>query len=927
QRLAYGTYVGLLRQAPATGESDVTHKVRRDSIARLSALASTEIGQDVVLPVLRQSLNDPNHLVRRAAIAALTEMYPDEKDSLIPLLLMLKSSAADVGKAAVDGLIGKALDGNEHARRHAQRAVDAPVADVRKHALGMLPRLFETGSAEPFVLALGSGYADLRLLVVDRLVDSTDDRVKDALTRALSSTDEDLRLKAAAALARRGDDSTVDVLAGLLRSERGAVASHATEALVALAHARPDAEELTAVRAKAAEAIAQRLTDDPDQTADKGRLIDALGRIRSAAGAPALLAFADGEEAGWRKKSVDALMNIALDRATPPLQLRDGTRRARYQERLLLEWLVTLSESKFEELRVRTARILRDVDDRAAESILAALLLDRSEAVRTAACEALAFRAEVVEGASLDALAQTLRGGQRELVLPAATGLAARQRPEAFQALLLVFKAGTQDERLRAVLALGNLGDVRALEEFRPFVDPTAVLEPEDQALSPTVGRAYGRMLRHLPADATERSEVRETLDRLATETIGAIRLTALTGLREAGDEHSRALLERTAGDPAEQVPLRRHALQELAIFGHPGSEPLLVELLTDRNVSNDALAALERLFPADRTRTRLHMLKSANTTYQQRAAAYLTQHGRAETLVEALGQIDDALVRATLRRGLLRRGSGTPPSKGAEGTFGKDALRTLLTSEKPGPREDAAILAAVEPEVGRSLSNELGAAISKALAGLKARRDVDEDRALRAGLRAATALELAQLAPAREALNLDRASPDLRRAAIEHLAALGDASDRDRVQNGVLDLDPVVRQIAGAALAKREAGSDLLRAPVVDAVALRPVVAAEKARDESSLYSSPRTRQITLPVVFADRDAPGLVEAAEDKGSDRRLPAIDALGRLASEAAEQTLQAIFTDEQEEANIRKAAFRSLRRHQRRRARLERGHAS
>src|SRR5690606_34337767 len=115
-------------------------------------------------------------------------------------------------------------------------------------------------------------------------------------------------------------------------------------------------------------------------------------------------------------------------------------------------------------LRLEVARALRDVDDNAgAEALLARLVEDRDEAVRVAACETLAFRAEHVAGATIEVLARTLRAGRRELVLPAAFGMAARGRPEAFQALLLVLKAGEGAERERAVLALGMLGDRRAI--------------------------------------------------------------------------------------------------------------------------------------------------------------------------------------------------------------------------------------------------------------------------------------------------------------------------------------------------------------------------------------------------------------------------------------------------------------------------------
>ena len=68
-------------------------------------------------------------------------------------------------------------------------------------------------------------HPDVRLSVVDRLVDSTDERVAGALSRAMESDHEDLRLKAALALARRGEMRTADVLMTNWATRRITIAS------------------------------------------------------------------------------------------------------------------------------------------------------------------------------------------------------------------------------------------------------------------------------------------------------------------------------------------------------------------------------------------------------------------------------------------------------------------------------------------------------------------------------------------------------------------------------------------------------------------------------------------------------------------------------------------------------------------------------
>ena len=113
-----------------------------------------------------------------------------------------------------------------------------------------------------------------------------------------------------------------------------------------------------------------------------------------------------------------------------------------------------LARSAQVETRERAAKSLGVVGDRAAEELLGKLLLDRDESVRIAAAEALAQRVMLFPAATLTPLEAALRGGRRELVLPAALGLAARRRPEAFQPLMLVLKAGEGSDRERALRSI-----------------------------------------------------------------------------------------------------------------------------------------------------------------------------------------------------------------------------------------------------------------------------------------------------------------------------------------------------------------------------------------------------------------------------------------------------------------------------------------
>lgn len=983
-KLAFGVYAGLLRQAPARGEADETHRVRRDSIARLAALAANaDVGRDAALPALRRALSDPHHLVRKAATSALRSLYPE--GSLAPLELALQATAADVGRAAVDEIVAAAMAGNADARSLAGAAIDAPVPEVRAHALSQIPRLFEPGSLEPWLIALDSRHADVRLSVVDRLLvglegttagahgEALQVRAAAALARAMESDHEDLRLKAAVALARRGDARTVDVLAGILRAEDAGVAARATDALVELAHARPKAADAATTSSAAAVAIAARLEDDPDRTANRPALIDALGRIGSPAGSAVLLNLLDDDDAAIRTRALTTLLALARKRdelgrvlAPRPMASDASTRQVPYDEPQVLTYLGQAATRADARLRVETAQALRDVEERGAEALLARLAEDREPAVRVAATESLAFRAEHFTGATLDALASALRGGRRELVLPAAVGLASRSRPEAFQALLLVFKAGEQAERERAVVALGQLGDRRALEELEPLLAKSAELAPEDAALAPAAAEALGRLLPRLrnddPAHPDEQRRVRELVVRLASEGAPVLRKRALTGLRHAAAAgEGRHLLERIVADAYDEVEVRAHAVEELGKLGNTESEAVLADVLSesDTRLRRTAMEALERIFPRqrleNRTRTSLLALRSPFADISAKAASFLADEGDPATLVGRLAEIESDDIRRRLRQGLIRRGAcpvnelvAVLAGKGAGSSNDSDAQRQdraladavwiagAAATGNLAADDRSALRAAVAPAgeraatAWRSLRASLGA-LERASDTDAARLARAED-AWRASLWAALRLDADAGRAARDAL-ASASSPiapaAVRREALHFLARHGKQADLELVRPMLTDADASVRAAAAAAyaaLAPERAAKLITELPVPDAAALQPVAAAALASEEDArrLVESRTGRRLVLPVMLGQKRTAALEAVARAGGKDpARLVAIAALGRIGGDDADAALTAIFRDEREVAPVRAAAYRALRRLQREAARTER----
>jgi len=913
QRLVFGVYAGLVRQAPEKGAADETHRVRRDAVGRLLDLAREDaVGVDAVLPVLGHAVGDPHHLVRQAAMAALRSLYP--VGALAPLAQAI-NGAADLGKAAIDELVALAADGDNRAAALVRAALDADDSDTRAYAQMRLPKLFPAGSAEPQLIAAQSKHGDVRLAAVKQLATAAEPTpaITDALIAALASEHADLRLRAAVALASKGNSLGVDVLGAFLRDD-----NHFYEAVKALVGLADKPESAAA----ASDAIAARIDDDPDRSADRHALTNALGALGHANAIPTITrlvvdiaAGKEGELESEARDSFEAIKQIVRDRTAKPRTLPDGRTRVRYLETLALRAFADVARSPIISVRIAVAQSLGDIDDRGAEVVLEKLLTDRDATVRTAAAEALALRAEYVPSATLAALESALRGGRRELVLPAALGLAARKRPEAFQPLLLVAKAGEGLERDRALLALGSLGDRRALEHLKPLLDP----EPDDEAsrqLTPAAVEALGRLLPALSGDDAEEIDAR--LERIALAGPAVLRIRALTGLRYAG---KLGLIERVAADQDASDDVRVHAIAQLGLAAAPTSEAVLAELLDDANwsIRKVAIDSLGKVLGGDRTRVSLLALGSLYSEIQRPAATYLATAGDPAILVSRLGGIASADVRQMLREGLIRRGDAVITTARAE-------LDAALRGEDPLPRTEAAWI------VGAAAAGQLAEGVTAATArGEAGWRDAvarnvtsrvsTETAAWHASLWAARRVRaqgaVAVEASATSAVGDDRAPANVRRESAAVLAEAGSSSAVRTLAAAIGDVDREVRSIAAETVAARapQSAADLVRGlgSRADASTVAPLALVAWPALASDMVAKADTRWIGLAISLTGQRTIELLAIARTKGHDGRLAAIGALGALGGAAIKEALETIHKDQTEEDAVRLAAWKALKR--------------
>ncbi|MBX2813743.1 MAG: HEAT repeat domain-containing protein [Myxococcales bacterium] len=925
--LLFGIYAGLIRYSSPPSDLDESHRVRRDSLYRLVLLAAEpDVGEVAVVSVLRRALDDPHHLVRKAALSALKTLLGDT--SLKPLIWGLESASADIGRAAMDELLVRAKT-DDTARKLALGAVNVAHPGVRMHALRCIERLFEPGDSEPWVLAMDSSYADVRLAVIDRLADSKDSRVLQAFEQALTSEHQDLRVKAAWTLAQRGDVRTIDVWSVLLRNDHPKIVEQAIDGLVAVV--RSASKDAVATASLTAVAVVRgRLEEEFHSSAELEPLIRALVDIGHDSAREALRNLLDHEEVGPRRRAFLALMALGKDLQASPRVYPDGSQRTQYREAECLPELEMAAHNTDVGVRTEVARVLGHIDAPEAGRILHQLLDDRQMAVRVLACEQLLHRARYVEAATWDELSYALTTERRELLLPAALGLAELRRPEAFLPLMLALKAGVSSERVRAIYGLGRLGDERALDELLSLVDPEVKLAPEAESLVGPVAEALGMLVCRLPKkSAQERAWIHlerlESYSRVGGSMELSFRAEArsgvLRGFRHAGDERSRLFLERIAQSKLqlEDAKCRLQAVAELARRAHVASVPVLVQLLneSDEEVRQGALKALRAIYPQDNSITGMYALSSRYEDVSRPAATFLAREGDPKQLVSGLAGLKDAKVQRLLRQGLIRREA-----------YPVDALVELLKSDRSQARAEAAWL------VGSSQKAEFAEAIVTAVErseqawqygrrstyASKSEQAANEE-AWRAALWAAGRLGVNVRERAAAALaGPEAAPPSVVSEALCLLRDQGQPADVPAIEKALTASDARVRTRAASALAglKPERAVQILENAVVgDSAALEMLVPAAMEQAAVGIVGSDGARRVVLPKLIGGGLTTPLIDVAQQPGETvARRMAVESLGRMRSSVAEGALKTILQDAKTPESIRKAAFKAIRRVQR-----------
>jgi ParB family chromosome partitioning protein len=564
---------------------------------------------------------------------------------------------------------------------------------------------------------------------------------------------------------------------------------------------------------------------------------------------------------------------------------------------------------------VRYARWARGSE---ANTALASLAVHPDDSLRHAVIDALGWRLRKRDGDPAP-LVKALSHRDPQTQFLAAEGLARGQRADGVSILLssIEFQPDLLLRR-RAVQALGLLADERALA-------PLWKLATEDgHALQDEAVEALGHLGRTEKAD-----DIARLLLRCARGT-GSVAERALRGLRWLGQSEGWQLLRQQAlSSPAYRIT----AIDQLGYHDDPANRDLLLRLLTTEAVPpflSAALASARRLWGSDQAplMALIQNPRAGTTPFGAEALQTICDHGDARQMFAVLPKCSPDTQQA-LATSLLNR--EPPPLAEAEAALDSPSERTAqlaarLVGRSANPKQSAVLTTALSkwlkawdasrqkagqsaPELSRLTdaltpcvtaflwaAGRLGAGVDLLKAAVAAHPD---DRLYR---------------PVREAAvsaltSLPSSEPMLK--ALEALAVGNEASVRTLAAAALAKLAPArAAQLAPQALADRTSFDRLARQPDVDLTAALHAGAVQI-----------HAQGIALPHLVARGDIAGLAAIAQAPKQPEavRLGAIEALARMAREPAEAVLKTVATSATEE-ELRKAAWRGLRRSKRARQR-------
>ena len=674
----------------------------------------------------------------------------------------------------------------------------------------------------------------------------------------------------------------------------------------------------------------QRIKEDSHRSAQTSALLKATGEFRDPQSAPTLFSFL--QEKSSRTDAFDALRSISGYDQPLIFNPEDQDPDERWLEKQHPrrdELLAQLIEALFElgdEGRLR--RLLREATWAKGVEVdpaLALLVNLRDDRCRQEALSALAWRLRR-RGGQAEPLLKALEHNEPITRFLAAEGLALAGRAEGISVLLSAVELFERlPLRARAVKALGELGDPRALDLLLRLVGE------QGQALQEQAAEAIGHL-----ADGEQAETIFKILKRLSKENTGLAE-SALVGLRFFGTAEAWALIRTRLKGGSWRI--RQQVCKLLAFDQDPLAKRLLEKIIledSDSDVVGSASESLRDLWGWDSLEPDYIFLQSPSSGLEEETIPRLISRGDPERLISLLSKIEDRNQQkfsAPISEALL---SWEPLPVRA-------ALENLESPHDPTGALAARILGrqGAEPQGAEALERSLKACLERyiALQGLVDRGERSgadlKDLAERLSwlIWAAARLEGGDLLILQAAeLGGRRVETRFVQEAAIHALAQGAGGEAalKLLSAAALGADAALRPLAAAALRQRapQQAATLIEASLSDPQSLERLICDNEAPQvQQALRGAAaqlHVQGISLPQLVKRGDVEGLSAALSQLELPRatRLGALEALALIATEEACAPILALARREEEEKALRKAAWRALRRARRRQLKRE-----
>jgi ParB family chromosome partitioning protein len=918
QDLAFGAYVGLVREpagAKGKGTDPQANKVRQSALAHLLKLAGVDPRHArSALPVFVQALGDPNQAVRSQAFeqAQALGMPPSSLAAEA-----LASGSVDLGVKGLELLTGGASEAEGQVVL--EQAMLGRKDDLALEAARLL--IARLGPVTVGTQALEAANERLRREGVTWLAAEYDRNpaAREPLRQALQSRYSAIREAAAFELATKKDPAAFDALVGLLAASTDPKAQRRVIQAI---------ETLGDVRG--ATALLDRLGDDPAGTALGDDLIRAAGRFRLADSADRLLTIFE-KDPKRREAAFTALLmvsgydqeilNFEEEMADDRWLLQQHPRRDDLLAKML-ERSAGPSDVRLLGRLVLGACWARGKD---VDPPLAVLANHPDDVARHNVIKALAWRLRKREGQA-EPLLKALGHRDPTTQFLAAEGLAHAGRNEGLNVLMASIDFATDLEvRRGAVLALGELGDERAFETLLKLASEEAL------ALQESAAEAIGHMGR-----SSRAGEVEKLLERQARGDTGVAR-SALKGLRWLNTRAAWQVIRSRAADPS--CLFRRVAVELLGFNNDPATRDLLLKLVATLPahqplaIAEAALVSSRRVFGPDSLEPDYAALQNEIVEMFDDCDTILERvrdRGEPSRIFEILPVCSTDTCESL--KGCLLNRKDLPIVEAKQAIESPDAFTTSLAAHI----------------LGRAGANAADASKAVVAAISRWQSAWDKKRVRHViGLRmpyVADDLETA-LTPCLQSLVWATgrlgASPKILEEIVE--TRPDDPLYRSIRREGVLALaskpatpgslkalesasmvgDPETRAIAAQAVARLDPikAEKLAERLLTDAVGFRRLTLGGKVLVDPILRAASKqvhAQGVVLPGLIDRGEVATLASVLTDRSLPEatRLGALEGLGAMALEPAESVLRKVGSDEKEDEEIRKAAWRSLRRSKR-----------